>query len=244
MVLFIVMILIGFIGIIASFMPPIISSFVLYGMLFVGLILSFVLFILFVIGDKQKKRNIWFLISCLLYILYFFFLTDAHRLIRGYYLVDKHMKNFSYSYKIIGINGKKISFGDNNFCPYLYNVQLNDQTGITFQSGYCNIGYMWTQYDVIDNYSYYYVPYYYEQYKKINDVSFSVKTMNKYFDFKECEISFNESSRQEVCEFLYYLKSQTKKIKYRVILYNIDSNKRDYFGMWNSINNNMVCFRH
>ena len=133
MCVFIIMIIIGIIGIISSYFPAVLSALTLYGLLFWGFFLAVVSFILMIV---EKKKWIWYLLSIFVYIIYIFLLPNAYHYLRESHLVKEHLKEFDVSGKIMGIDKEDYKFGDYDSCLYVFNVKLEDGENVVLYSRY------------------------------------------------------------------------------------------------------------
>jgi len=230
---FVVMLVIGVGGILSSFFSQGLSALTFYGILLLGVPISLVAIVLFFLKVFEKKNWIWYFVSVIIYILYVIYLPNIYHFTRGYYLVNNHLKEYKDSGKVIGVDKKNYRFGGNDSCSYTFNVKLNDSSNIVFQAGYCEIGSMWTDYGTVDNYDHYYLPYYYDMYKKNNKASFRLVVNNDEFLTIPCEIHYTNDQIAEVCNFLKYLDEKNNGEDYQIEMYNDEENDYYIANSWN-----------
>ena len=208
---FFIMIVFGIFCFLSIVFPPVLSFLTFYGFLFLSFVLAVSCFILFIIMLYSKKKYIWYLITVFVFVSYLLFLLPRYSYLRGRYLVSKHLKNdYKVSGKVMGVKAKDYDFNDYNSCDYVFNVKLNDGENVVFQSGYCDVGTMWTSYDVIDNYSHHYIPHFYDIYKKSHNVNFKLDTRKDDFSWDNDVIKYNGDDLKDVCDFIYYLDEHMK----------------------------------
>lgn len=139
---------------------------------------------------------------------------------------------FNNNFKIIGLSHKNIEDHEGIYCKNVFDVKLNDSSNITFQAGYCDVGTMWTNYDVIHNYNYYYIPYYYNLYKNNHYTTIKMEINdNNYFDSK-IKFIYNYENIDEMYEFIMYLKEKMGKVDYQLFIYNESNNEEEILSSW------------
>lgn len=240
--MFIIMIICGILGIISSFFPQGLSALTMYGLLFAGFFLALVSFILFILMlVEKKKRWIWYLLAVMLYVLYVFFLPNVYNFVRSYYLVGKHLKEFSVPGKIIGVHKKDYKFGDHDSCYYSFNVKLDDGENVVFQSGYCEVGTMWASYSTVDNYGYHYLSYYFDKYKKEHPNSLTLELKGDHFTAEPSAIHYSSSNRSDLCGFLRYLDDHSVGASYSIEIEGDDLDEFHILHSWNHFEIDMQC---
>ncbi|MEE3343529.1 MAG: hypothetical protein VZS44_05520 [Bacilli bacterium] len=135
--------------------------------------------------------------------------------------------NFKDNYKLLGLNGKDVSVRDTK-CEYVYDVSLDDNSNIVFQAYYCPFGFTSLDYSFDTNYIYYYLPYYYELYKRDNDVTFKINNSDDSYSNNNTTIIYNNSNKDQLIEFLNYFDNNTSYKKYSIMVRNEDNNRMDY----------------
>ena len=209
----------------SAFLPfPICTLFwiITYILIFSGIITSFVCVINSLFQKKERKNNI---IIFIIFIISFFIYNNLYNFERGFYTVYLNMKNTYKNFKIVGIDKMNLDEGQMsgyNYikCKYMFNVKLKDESNITFQSGYCNMSGFIPTTGVIDNYDYYYIPYYYEQYKKSNNISFKLEKGNNKYDYENFKFIYNNDNSNELYNFIKYLKNKINDKNYYFKIYN------------------------
>lgn len=209
---------------------------VTYCLIIIGIIMAL---ILISYNRKKVQDTKPSFILLLVFILCFIVYNDLYNLEKCFIEVNNYMKNEYTNYKIISIDKKNINNDDeNNYsdymsCNYMLNVRLNDDTNITFQSGYCNVSGQTSNFKVIDNYSYYYVSYYYNKYKINNRVSFRIEKDDDKYSYKSIKIVYNNDNKKEVYNFIEYLFNNTNNKKYKFMIYNENTNLNYKISSWN-----------
>lgn len=245
--MFIIMLIVGIIGIASSYFPPGLSALALYGLLFGGFFLAVISFILFILMMVEKKKWLWYLLTIFLYVIYVFLLPDVYHYLRGNFLVKEHLKEFDVSGKVIGVDKKDYKFGDNGYdsCSYTFNVKLDDGENVVFQSGYCEVGTMWTDYATVDNFGHHYIPHLFNKYKKEHSTSLTLDVNEEDFSAEPCALHYSGSRyggrSDELCDFLKYLDENSHGADFSLELVGDDENDFEVVHSWNHFDIEYNC---
>ncbi len=232
-VFFILLIILDILAAISGFIMVGFSTIMYLAIYYLFIICAFSLFLLIVINAFQKKFNFVHVI-----ILGFFLINIGgyyylYNLERGYNEVNSYMKETYDNYEIVGINKVGLheringdAYGNFADCKYVFDVKLNDNKNITFQSAYCSLPSFMTYYNVTDSYDNNYLKYYFDEYMKNNNTSLRLETSKYYFLHDQLKIHFNNNNYEEIEDFIKYLESNDKH-KYSIIFVN-DSNDKNY----------------
>ena len=246
MLLLLLLIIILFCFLASSFVGhlPLIVGEITY-ILILTIILSTLVFSIMklIINRKQKnnwKRLIVIIISMLLLIFciskfdqVFTSLDNSNYLFSWNYhkVKEETQKQFKNNYTIQGLYKKNVEMYNDVTCKYVYNINLEDNTNITFQAYYCDFGLMWPSYSYNHNYIHYYLPYYYNLYKNNHQVTFKIDMGENIYSIPT--IIYNYSNESETENFINYLFNNTGDIKYKIQTKNENSNRENTIGSWN-----------
>ena len=202
--------------ILSGILPALICWIFYYACLVLSILICITSIILFVIQVKENNNIAWpTVLIALIMLLSFstvFFTKKSFVLLHSYTEVQRYLKNNEivnkYNYKILNTYDK---YYDKNKCEYVFNVKEEDQFNTVFQAAYCDCSTMWTNYCVINNYATAYKETFYNNYKKIHNITFEMKkSANSSWNNAKVEFIYDDSNVAEYCQFVKEYKKNTQ----------------------------------
>ncbi|MBQ6324108.1 MAG: hypothetical protein IJI22_04710 [Bacilli bacterium] len=218
-------------GILAGFLPPLICWLV-YDVAFIAAIVCIIIILVEFIKNKKISAKIVYVVILIAFIL---FSKTPFVFIHNYSEVKKDLEKGSFTgkYKILNVRKEHVenssgeSYGGFD-CDYVFDVKLNDDTGIVYQTSYCENGTFWTEYHVLNNYIYHYMAYYLDSYNKSNSTNLKFVDGDDLYGTDAFYISYHTDDIEQLYQFIDYFFSQTPALSYQFKIQDEDTN-RFYF---------------
>ena len=180
---------------------------------------------------KVDYQVLVLLAAIIIHVLFLVYSDGLNAKIIDRYEVGKFLRSETkISYKINGLTNEKRVFNNSYSCKHVYNVTLNDGVDINIYVSYCSFsssGFPGNK--ILTNYANKYIPYYYELYKKSNNVTFTIGEENG-----DVKINYNNDNANEVNSFMKYFINNASIRHETIIFHNEDTKTNDYYELKNS----------